>query len=83
MIKTFQTKHISTKLVIESCKEAHNINYEKMFFQIIKEKTGFPDKVIYSAMEREEGRGYIDYGCSIRGAWPTEKGLQYLNEVSK
>lgn len=45
---------------------------------ILKELTGAPDKVIWAAMEREERRGMVDYGVSLRGGWLTAKGRMTL-----
>lgn len=39
-----------------------------------------PEKVVYAAMERDYLRGYIDFGVSLRTAWVTEKGYEYLNQ---
>jgi len=40
--------------------------------------TGAPWKVCWRAMERADDRGYIDWGCSMRFAWPTDEGIQIL-----
>ena len=46
---------------------------------ILAEETRAPEKLIYSAMERDYNNGYIEFGVSIRTGWLTEKGESYLN----
>ena len=41
---------------------------------ILKRMTGAPAKVITAAMVRACGRGYVDYGVSLRCGWLTDKG---------
>lgn len=41
--------------------------------------TGQPEKVCYAACERSSRRRLIDYGISVRGAWPTPEGLALLS----
>jgi hypothetical protein len=45
---------------------------------LLMERTGAPLKVVMSAMERTDRRGYIDYGVSLRTAWLTDTGEQLL-----
>lgn len=42
-----------------------------------------PKKVVYAALDRALERGYIEYGTTIRQAWPTEKGLALLDKEKK
>lgn len=72
-------KDIPTKLVIQSCLEAHQENNFKMSWEIIKEKINAPKKVIYAAMERDIDNGYLECGVTSRTAWPTKKGIKFLN----
>ena len=39
------------------------------------------DGVVWSAMCREEDRGYLDYGVNLRGGRLTDKGKQTLAEL--
>ncbi len=47
------------------------------------EWTGEPAKVCLRALERDEERGYIEYGHSIYGAWLTQKGKDLLSVADK
>lgn len=49
--------------------------------QILQRVTGQPEKVCYRAMERALGRGYLDYGMWLRGAWITDKGKALLAQA--
>lgn len=40
---------------------------------------GCPMKVIWSAMDRAYGRGYLEYGTNIRSGWLTNKGKKILD----
>jgi hypothetical protein len=42
---------------------------------------GYPEKVVYAAIEREERRGFIDYGVSLRAGWLTPKGEAELARI--
>lgn len=39
---------------------------------------GFPEKLVYAKLEKLDHQGLIEYGGTIRLAWPTEKGLRSL-----
>ena len=39
-----------------------------------------PEKVVWSAIERDSDRGLLDYGTSLNGAWLTDKGKEYLKK---
>lgn len=74
---------ITTGMVLE----AHLISKTMFFdgrvpFDIIKEFTNYPDKIIWSAISREMDKGYLDCGCSIRGAWLTKKGMDILIKLN-
>jgi hypothetical protein len=49
---------------------------------ILMEK-GYPAKVAYAAMEREERRGFIEYGVSLRAGWLTPKGERELARIEQ
>ena len=38
----------------------------------------YPPKVIYRVMEKLADQDYLDYGVSLRTAWLSEKGEEYL-----
>jgi hypothetical protein len=68
MIKKIQTKDISTEMVLDAYR-----TYDKWKgqypYDIIMEKTGCCFKVAYGAMDREDDKGLINYGVSLRTGW--------------
>jgi len=52
-----------------------------MTWQYIQKETGAPEKVIYAAMEREDNRGLLEWGVSLRTAWLTKEGEQRLKQL--
>lgn len=46
---------------------------------LIVEETGAPYKVAEAAMERALDHGLIEYGVSLRTAWPTREGMALLH----
>jgi hypothetical protein len=71
---------ITTKMVLDAAKMAHT---EKtgMTWEYIQRATGAPEKVIYAAMQREEDKGYLEWGVSLRTAWLTDSGKSKLAEL--
>ena len=67
----------STLIVLEAAELAHTERL-MMTWEYIQAKTGAPEKVIYSAMEREENRNYLDCGVSMRTSWLTDEGMAKL-----
>lgn len=59
--------------------QKHKEGDSRFPYEILSEETGQPEKVCYAAMERAAGRGFLDYGVSLRSGWITEKGLELLN----
>jgi hypothetical protein len=75
------TKDITDKEVVQACLDRQNSNKDLGFVtEILNKRTGQPIKVCESAMQRSLKRELIDYGVSLRTAFPTEKGLQLLEE---
>jgi hypothetical protein len=79
-MKRWETKLIDTKTVLAACEKFHEGNDGRAPWQIIMEETGAPEKVVYAAMEREERKGYLEYGVSLRTAWLTDKGKDFLHK---
>jgi len=73
-------KDISTLIVLEAAEHA---NSDMMTWEYIQQKIDAPEKVIYAAMEREDERGYLEWGVSLRTAWLTEKGQLKLKELQE
>lgn len=38
----------------------------------------WPEKLVFKKMERLADEGYLEYGVSLRTAWLSEKGKQFL-----
>ena len=75
------TKDITDIQVILAFIESRKPNIiGKYPYDFLMEETGQPFKVCYRAMERAEGRGYIDCGVSLRTGWVTDKGYEYLKQ---
>jgi len=68
---------ITDEQVVRACQLAHQ-DSKKFATDILAEQTGAPAKVIYAAMERADDRELIEWGVSLRTAWPTAKGLALL-----
>lgn len=71
---------ITDAQIVKACQDAHK-EHTKFASEILQEETGAPMKVIYAAMERADARGLIEWGVSLRSAWPTEKGLSILAQL--
>lgn len=46
-------------------------------------KGRYPVKVIMAKLARLREQGYLDYGVSLRTAWLTDKGRQYLADTTE
>jgi len=71
---------IDTFTVLLGCAIAHT-THQCMSFEAIYWLNPAPLKVIYAAMEREEDRGYLAVGVSLRTAALTEEGKLKLKEL--
>jgi len=65
---------------MKPCYQSHRPGAEMNSVKILILITGAPEKVAYSALERESDRGRIDYGVSIRTAWVTPSGYEFLKD---
>ena len=72
-----KTSDITDKMVVEAAIEFQK-DRSDFITDILQKKTGAPIKIVIAAMERADHRGLIDYGVSLRTAWPTDKGLSIL-----
>jgi hypothetical protein len=68
------TKDISDKQVLE----AFMNRGETPVVEYLMKQTGECEKVVYAALNRADERGFLEYGVSIRQAWITEAGYNYL-----
>ncbi|HYC30063.1 MAG TPA: hypothetical protein VEB42_14620 [Chitinophagaceae bacterium] len=76
------SKDISDVQVLQAY-AAYNSGDNRWPYEILQEITGEPEKVCYRAMERAYERDLIEYGCSLRSGWITEKGKTVLAEQSE
>jgi len=72
---------IPTKSVLMACHRFHNRGGLAPW-QILMAEFSAPEKVVYAAMERENGKGRIDYGVSLRTGWVTPDGYEFLKTCS-
>jgi hypothetical protein len=76
MDKTLQLKDIPDELVLllaQTWHQNYNIGVHDALIAL-----GFPDKLAYRKIEHLCSRGMLEYGCTPRYAWLTEKGEEYL-----
>lgn len=71
-------KDIPSVEVIKACQERKVTN--EFLTDILMRKFNAPEKLVYSALERDSDYGLIEYGVSIRTAWATDRGLKLLNQ---
>lgn len=72
-------KDVTDIAVVLACRDA--LNTSVVFAdELLAARTGQPRKVCERAMERAVRRGLIEYGVSLRTAWPTPKGMALLAE---
>jgi hypothetical protein len=69
---------ITTAQVLRACHAFHQGGEDRTPLQILIEEYGAPEKVAYSAMEREENKGFVECGVSLRTSWVTPKGYEFL-----
>lgn len=80
-------KDVSDVDVVVACRDAKHSRAQGVVDgscgwadELLAERTGQPRKVCERAMERAVRRGLIEYGVSLRTAWPTPKGMALLAE---
>ena len=71
---------IPTRAVLEACHRFHNRG-NLAPLQILMNEFNAPEKVVYSAMERDLAKEFIDYGVSLRTAWVTPEGYKFLEKI--
>jgi hypothetical protein len=66
--------------VVEGCYRAHLCipGNDHGSWAMIMIATGAREKVVYAAMDRAHKKGLIEYGISLRTAWPSKTGLELL-----
>lgn len=76
------TKDISDYQVVNAYA---SVNRAKGIYpdEILRKETNESLKVVCAAMARAAGRGYIQYGVSLRTGWLTPKGREFLAFIAK
>jgi len=71
---------ITTAQVLRACHAFHQIpgGDDRTPLQLLMKEYGAHEKVAYSAMEREMNKGFIECGVSVRTAWVTPEGYEFL-----
>jgi hypothetical protein len=46
--------------------------------KILMDKFNAPEKLVYSAIQRDYDNGLIEFGVSLRTGWLTDKGVELL-----
>ena len=86
-MKKIQVKDIPTKEVLEyqlKWSQNNSMMWSTEHSQMVQnmpfcyEALPYPPKVIYRKMEKLVDEGYLEYGVSLRTAWLTDKGMEYL-----
>ncbi len=52
-------------------------------YQYLIDKFNAPEKVVYSAMERDSDNDLIEYGVCLSCSWVTDRGLDYIERANK
>lgn len=73
-------KDIPTISVLKAYKKMEDTVRGKFVDEILMEEFNAPEKLVYSAINRDYDKGFIEFGVSIRSGWLTESGEKYLNE---
>lgn len=68
---------IPTKAVLIACHRFHNGD-DLAPWEILVDEFNAPEKVVYAA----DNKGLIDYGVSLRTAWVTPEGYEFLKTCS-
>ena len=71
------TKDISDREVLQAVVDA-DARKKIWPYDLLAERTGQPVKICYKCLERADDRGYLEWGVSLRTAWPTPKGEELL-----
>ena len=76
--KLMKRSDVTTRMVLEAYAVKPRIL--RVDDYLVK-KMDFPHKLVWTAMERDERQGYIDYGVNLRGGWLTDLGKAKLADL--
>lgn len=65
--------------ILRSAFDLHDLGIGKAIDEAVGDR--WPAKVVWRRMETLELKGYLEFGVSLRYAWPTKRGLQRLDEL--
>jgi len=71
-------KHVSDEKVLKAVLKSRDGDHKYWPYELLSKETGECEKVCYRAMERTNNKGYLDYGVSLRTAWVTPEGKEFL-----
>ena len=70
----YKASHIKTSDILDSCKISRLLLEPLSSLDVLMGRyPKYPIKVLWRAMEREERKGLIDCGVSLRCAWVVER----------
>jgi hypothetical protein len=80
-VRQIKRSDIPNTDILNACMECHqewhNGNYGYPSPELLLADK-YPPKVSLAKMEQLIGKGYLEYGISIRTSWVTEKGMELL-----
>lgn len=80
-----KTSSITTLQVCQAVFAANELRKENIHtypYILLSQETGIPEKVCYSAMQRDYLKGFIEYGVSLRTGWLTEAGKALIGDFN-
>jgi hypothetical protein len=81
-----KTSDITDQQVLSACIVSRGFRMRSSF-EVLLDITDAPEKVALRAMQRASRRGLIDWGVSVRYAWPTPEGdrvaEEYMDRIRK
>jgi hypothetical protein len=70
-------KDVTTLMVLETLADDRFTGRTTVLAEL-QRRSGQPEKVIFRALERDDSKGFLDYGTWLWGAWLTDKGRAEL-----
>lgn len=67
---------VSTLIILQEYTQGGGV-----YWRLTEKLKDIPPKIIWSAMQRDCAKGYIEYGMNLSAGWLTEKGKCKLQEL--
>ena len=80
-VERWKRSMITDIAVCQAAASWHGRTSNESPIDVLVRETGAPEKVVYSAVERSDRKGLIEWGTSIRYFWPTGKGYKFLESI--